>query len=98
MTNKDYLQKRKQIIEQRDSELQDLMNEYINAIAEFKVGDILKTEYCIIKVTKVDKERFSTESNPTPYYEGIKLKKDLTPFKDGSLDHVLSHHTVTKID
>ena len=61
----------------------------------YKIGDIVTDGNIIIKIDKFTPSCFG--SNPTLILHGIKLKKDLTPFKDNSRDSMYQNYTVNRV-
>jgi|JI10StandDraft_1071094.scaffolds.fasta_scaffold1196755_1 hypothetical protein len=61
-----------------------LMWEYGMSKVIFKVGDIIKDERWAMLIDKITVSRTFGSRLPEPLYQGLELKKDLTPRKDGN--------------
>jgi hypothetical protein len=70
---KDYEEKRKNAI-----------RDYALSNNPYKIGDVIEDHICKIKITKILVSIYSK----CCVYEGIKLKKDGTPFKNNALDKI----------
>lgn len=81
-TLEEYYAKSKELQKKQREEALALAKEYALSIALYKVGDIIKDSVSAIKVTKLRFDILFDE--PKTVYEGVELRKDLTPRKDGS--------------
>lgn len=81
----DYETKRKEVI-----------HNYCLSLAEFNIGDVIESEFSRIKIQKI----VPTYHHQVPgiYYEGIKLRKDYTPFKSGETETIMPHLKITKVE
>jgi len=82
MTKEEYIEKMKVINHNAEIEKQKVKQEYAFSNNSYKIGDIIKDHYQIIKIEKVNWV-FAGGNYPECVYTGIKLKKDLTPFISG---------------
>jgi hypothetical protein len=83
MSLDDYKKEVEILEEQFRLQKQKIAREYALGTAKFIPGDIIKDSVSIIEIKKI-KWQYSLYA-PIVVYEGVELKKDLTPKKDGSI-------------
>lgn len=88
-TQKKHVAEEEKLKKRQRIEKQKILNQWANANARFKVGDILQMCDTIIKVTKFY-GKYSNYYGQKLYvtYYGVRLTKKLTPCKDGSMTDV----------
>lgn len=82
MTEQEYNQKLANIKKQAQKEEIALVKEYGLSLARFKVGDIIKDSRWVVLIESITVSRLFDMVQPV--YNGLELKKDLTPRKDGN--------------
>lgn len=82
MTLEEYNTKINEAKKRHEAEINSLHKEYAMSNAKFSVGDIIKDHRWTLLIDKITWSKFM--SDPEPVYQGLELKKDLTPRKDGS--------------
>ena len=97
MTEQEYFKERSEINQKRDDDLSALAKRYVSENAQFNKGDIIKSPYEIILIVSVN---ISSLRNGTPdyYYYGIKLRKDLSPYKSGEMTAIHTHLSIEKLN
>ncbi len=69
----------------------NVIREYALSNNPYKVGDIIQDHITKIKITKI----FVSIYSKCCVYEGIKLKKDGTPYKNNPLDKIYQGNILT---
>ncbi len=95
MTEQEYNAKLAEIEAAANRQKASLMYEYARSQAIFKVGDIIQDHNKTILVQKISAYKSFGVVSPT--YEGVILKKDLTPKKSGERGVVYGNKGVTLI-
>jgi len=97
--NKTEFEKQKQVLKDTyEKELDKLKTEYALSNNSVKIGDIISSSICIIKVEKILVAKQSYFSDlPECRYKGKKIKKDGKFFKDNS-DDIIYQSDLKKIN
>lgn len=82
MTEQEYNERMDKIQSEYEAAKRQLYIDYAKDQQKFKVGDIIKDNRGIMMVDKIGAVK--GYGLPIPVYEGIELKKDLKPRKDGN--------------
>lgn len=97
MTEKEYLEKRKEIDKQYKRSISDLEMEYCLNKTTYSVGDIVQDPCGVVLLTDIKKTWHEpgdrTGARVNLMFEGIDLRKsDLTPKKNGGNRAVFEHN------
>jgi len=95
MTEQEYNAKLDEINSTAERQRNLLIYEYAISQAIFKVGDIIGYRHTAILVSEI--AAYSEYGLVMPTYEGLILKKDLTPRKNGEIGVIYGHKGVTLI-
>lgn len=96
MTPIEFKKEREAMLKRHQEELKSLSIQYAVSNAIYKVGDILKGERTIIRVTKIKVAIYN--GVPEAVYYGNQLKKDLTAKKDSRIIPIFEGLVERKLD
>lgn len=96
MKEQEYNERLKKIESDYEQAKRLLYIEYGKSQAKFDVGDIISDETVTIKVDKITV--YKSFGFPEPVYNGVELKKDLTPKKNRNKSAIYGSHKITLIE
>ena len=96
MTKDEYIEKHKQITQRYKEELDGLAITYAKSNRKYQIGDIVKCDYCIIKIDKISV--YKSANDIENCYSGTKLRKnDLTPYANGATANIWQSRITMKL-
>lgn len=98
MTDKEYNEELLKIEQTFKEGKKALASLYAAKNKKYSVGDIIKDHSSIIKVERIMWGFSITSKFPQTCYRGTRLKKDLTPRKDDSIDTIWESDDVVKLN
>jgi len=91
MDSNEYLQKKEKLRKENKEKEFALAREYALAHKTNSIGDVIEDQRCIIKISSIKISVGSMQGFPECVYFGVRLKKDLTPRKDGENTQIYQH-------
>lgn len=98
MTKEEYLQKKKEIDDRYEKEMRELDRSYAESNSPVKIGDVIKDDYKMIRVTSTMVNRSYDRYLPSLKYFGIRLTAKGTPFKRESDDNMVWQAHIREIN
>lgn len=84
MTEEEYIKRKEELAKEFDEKKEKLNREFVLSNTDVKVGDIVSDGHHTIKVDKIIIEApYFGCSVPSASYKGVRLTKQLKPFKSG---------------
>ena len=95
MTYEEYLKELEYLQESFNLKKQAIQKKFAIQNNPFKIGDIITNSSIIIKIEKI-KIYIDILDKPACIYIGIRLKKDLTPFKNKQIERLYQNNNELK--
>lgn len=95
MTKEEYLSAKNQLFKEFERKQRELDIKYALSNNDIEIGDIVSDNINTIKVEKIHVDTPWRGNMPRAYYEGIRLTKQLKPFKNG--DKIYIHNVMKRI-